>query len=405
MSDHTVQPHSLVELSDRLRAQAASLCAQAINDRETSDSIQDAIDAGDDVTPDEPQDVAAGLANDADRAEKLADLLVEAADALTRRPQETRPPRRIELTSGMVAQLFAFAGQDPEPMPEDQSELTIEYSEAGHSGAGYYAHFTDVPEGGAVLLDGVNPPRFGEPDDEPSSLPTIDPPSGPCAECESGECEATASAPAEPFLVPALEEGTPIPVHTEHGYHQAGMDTCPICEEQNNAAKVRAIGEKSFIVTGLTTAQLVQKLVEIGRGVDTLNLLQASLSGYGVKPVFSPYWFELTADGQVSLARVANAEWPDWARDAADRFMFNTNQDHVEIARLRMQAERHMAQLADASRLLWAVLRCAGTPVRISGNVLANTNWERTAVKTHRHPDSFDTTYTAVLLDDPAVES
>lgn len=70
------------ECTDR----AASLEKSAASDRETGDSIQEAIDSGVELTPDEPQDVAAGLLNDAERAEVTAGLLRRAAALLTAPP-------------------------------------------------------------------------------------------------------------------------------------------------------------------------------------------------------------------------------------------------------------------------------------------------------------------------------
>lgn len=70
------------ECTDR----AASLEKSAASDRETGDSIQEAIDSGAGITPDDPQDVAAWLLSDAERAEATADLLRRAAAALLTAP-------------------------------------------------------------------------------------------------------------------------------------------------------------------------------------------------------------------------------------------------------------------------------------------------------------------------------
>lgn len=73
-------------LADELLEHAGSLERMAADDRETGESIEQAIENGEGYTADEPQDVAAGLQHDADRAEKTAALLRKAAAALAAAP-------------------------------------------------------------------------------------------------------------------------------------------------------------------------------------------------------------------------------------------------------------------------------------------------------------------------------
>ena len=87
-------PHLRQELLDR----AETLERQAAGDRETGESIEQAIEDGEGYTPDEPQDVAAGLSNDADRAEEIAGLLRRAATALAARQSVWQEPEDDEVT-------------------------------------------------------------------------------------------------------------------------------------------------------------------------------------------------------------------------------------------------------------------------------------------------------------------
>ena len=95
----TVKPGGAVHLVGdvpRLRQelldQAETLERYAAGDRETCKSIEEAIEDGEGYTPDEPQDVAAGLSHDADRAEEIAGLLRRAAAALAASQQGAQVP-------------------------------------------------------------------------------------------------------------------------------------------------------------------------------------------------------------------------------------------------------------------------------------------------------------------------
>jgi|GEM_PF-2446004 len=72
-------------LCTELLEHADSLESMAAVDRETGESIEQAIEDGEGYTPDEPQDIAAGLQYDADRAEETSALLRKAAAALAAR--------------------------------------------------------------------------------------------------------------------------------------------------------------------------------------------------------------------------------------------------------------------------------------------------------------------------------
>lgn len=85
-----VQPGGRVRLGDGLRSelldQAERLERMAAQDRETGESIEQALEAGEEYTPDDAQDVAAGLQHDANRSEEIAAILRKAAAALSAQP-------------------------------------------------------------------------------------------------------------------------------------------------------------------------------------------------------------------------------------------------------------------------------------------------------------------------------
>ncbi|WP_219630780.1 hypothetical protein [Stenotrophomonas maltophilia] len=84
------RPGGRVRLGDGLRSelleQAERLERMAAQDRETGESIEQALEAGEEYTPDDAPDVAAGLQHDANRSEEVAALLRKAAAALSAQP-------------------------------------------------------------------------------------------------------------------------------------------------------------------------------------------------------------------------------------------------------------------------------------------------------------------------------
>lgn len=67
----------------------------------------------------------------------------------------SKPASRIELTNGQIAQLADFAGTPVAGAPLDEQDvLVIQHADAGHSGPGLYAHYDELPEEGAIYLDG-----------------------------------------------------------------------------------------------------------------------------------------------------------------------------------------------------------------------------------------------------------
>ncbi|WP_315075607.1 hypothetical protein [Acinetobacter guillouiae] len=68
--------------------------------------------------------------------------------------EELNKPRRVvTLTCSELLEAFQFGAPDGEG-DEDQmaTDMTIEWFEDGHSGKGYYAYYSELPEEGAIKL-------------------------------------------------------------------------------------------------------------------------------------------------------------------------------------------------------------------------------------------------------------
>nr|WP_227566041.1 hypothetical protein [Acinetobacter bereziniae] len=65
--------------------------------------------------------------------------------------------RVVTLTCSELLEAFQFGAPDGES-DEDQmaTEMTIEWLEEGHSGKGYYAYYSELPEEGAIKLGEEN---------------------------------------------------------------------------------------------------------------------------------------------------------------------------------------------------------------------------------------------------------
>ncbi len=65
--------------------------------------------------------------------------------------------RVVTLTCSELFEAFQFGAPDGES-DEDQmaTEMTIEWLEEGHSGKGYYAYYSELPEEGAIKLGEEN---------------------------------------------------------------------------------------------------------------------------------------------------------------------------------------------------------------------------------------------------------
>ena len=68
---------------------------------------------------------------------------------------EVKPSRCVTLTCAQLREAFMFGAPDKDDQEQLETEMTISWSENGHSGKGYYCYYSDLPEEGAIFLDGV----------------------------------------------------------------------------------------------------------------------------------------------------------------------------------------------------------------------------------------------------------
>ncbi|MBJ8450294.1 hypothetical protein I6M90_01105 [Acinetobacter bereziniae] len=84
-----------------------------------------------------------------------ADMLKIACGELVLVPKDqiNKPRKAVTLTCSELLEAFQFGAPDGEG-DEDQmvTEMTIEWFEDGHSGKGYYAYYSELPEEGAIKL-------------------------------------------------------------------------------------------------------------------------------------------------------------------------------------------------------------------------------------------------------------
>lgn len=333
------------------------------------------------------RNLGTGAADIAALESKPEIILLETNPSIAGRGNPPKPSRRIELTSGMVAQLFAFAGQETGAMPEDQAELTIEYTEAGHSGPGYYAHYSELPEEGSVLLDGVNPPTFRnelQGDGTGQVLPDIAPPAS-----------ISAKQPGQ--------EAQPI-------YHVLPAVT-PLAQGIDLLATVRRLRQhlaKASFATEVdrhSAGDLVSDLV------DAIDERREGITGFTIRqPVpepttegFAPFYFERPiGGGSVSLVNRGAREWPQWAEEAAKACNYSSPLVGMEMRRLRMQVETLTRKLLEAQRLAWLLARSApGGEVTISLHLLQSTDWSLAELQKNRDKSGFKDTWVAKLQGQP----
>ena len=68
---------------------------------------------------------------------------------------EAKQSHSITLTCAQLREAFMFGAPDGDDQEQLETEMTITWSEDGHSGKGYYCYYTELPEEGAILLDEV----------------------------------------------------------------------------------------------------------------------------------------------------------------------------------------------------------------------------------------------------------
>jgi hypothetical protein len=68
---------------------------------------------------------------------------------------EVKLSRSITLTCAQLREAFMFGAPDKDDQEQLETEMTITWSEDGHSGKGYYCYYSELPEEGAIFLDEV----------------------------------------------------------------------------------------------------------------------------------------------------------------------------------------------------------------------------------------------------------
>lgn len=68
---------------------------------------------------------------------------------------EAKPSHSITLTCAQLREAFMFGAPDEDDQEQLETEMTITWSEEGHSGKGYYCYYSELPEEGAIFLDEV----------------------------------------------------------------------------------------------------------------------------------------------------------------------------------------------------------------------------------------------------------
>lgn len=82
-------------------------------------------------------------------------LICLAKQAKAQAVLEVKPSRCVTLTCAQLREAFMFGAPDKDDQEQLETEMTISWSENGHSGKGYYCYYSDLPEEGAIFLDDV----------------------------------------------------------------------------------------------------------------------------------------------------------------------------------------------------------------------------------------------------------
>ena len=94
-----------------------------------------------------------------DRGEvKTPELLEHAAQLLEEKAQavpEVKHLHRVTLTCAQLREAYQFGAPDEDDQEQLETEMTITWSEEGHSGKGYYCYYSELPEEGAIFLGEV----------------------------------------------------------------------------------------------------------------------------------------------------------------------------------------------------------------------------------------------------------
>jgi hypothetical protein len=66
---------------------------------------------------------------------------------------EVKPSHTVTLTCAQLLEAFRFGAPDEDNPEQLKTEMTITWSDVGHSGKGYYCYYSELPEEGAIFLD------------------------------------------------------------------------------------------------------------------------------------------------------------------------------------------------------------------------------------------------------------
>ena len=69
--------------------------------------------------------------------------------------QQAKPSHCVTLTCAQLREALNFGAPDNDDQEQLETEMTIVWSEVGHSGKGYYCYYSELPEEGAIFLDEV----------------------------------------------------------------------------------------------------------------------------------------------------------------------------------------------------------------------------------------------------------
>lgn len=77
-------------------------------------------------------------------------------------PDETLAPRQVTLSGYALKAALEFSAPDMTP-EQLETEVNIQWGDAGHSGSGYYACIAEYPEEGSIMLpEGAEPPEHDD---------------------------------------------------------------------------------------------------------------------------------------------------------------------------------------------------------------------------------------------------
>ena len=81
--------------------------------------------------------------------------LLKAELAKAQAVPEVKLSHCVTLTCAQLREAFLFGAPDEDDQEQLETEMTITWSEDGHSGKGYYCYYSELPEEGAIFLDEV----------------------------------------------------------------------------------------------------------------------------------------------------------------------------------------------------------------------------------------------------------